>query len=199
MHLFIKVKEYTAHLRTGTETEISGLHDPIRANNYMASNLEAMGLSHLWDSKEKIARIILYLESLCIDTVLAKQHATALAIIISIKAVEETKSLRGFDYDLVPHNNTEEINRWVIAQSVSKRFVSDCCGDPAHRTTKFVASRSNCSCLNEIYTQLKSGPKMGMCFSPFCHKKKKRAQLMTCQQCGTIEYCSKACQVRLCL
>lgn len=38
-------------------------------------------------------------------TVLAKQHATALAIIISIKALEETKSLRGFENDFVPHND----------------------------------------------------------------------------------------------
>jgi hypothetical protein len=33
------------------------------------------------------------------------QQATALAIIISIKALEETKSLRGFENDFVPHND----------------------------------------------------------------------------------------------
>lgn len=56
-------------------------------------------------------------------------------------------------------------------------------------TVKFFAKRITCDCLKQKCKDLKSQPKVGVCFC--CKEKKERKQLLVCSSCRVRQYCSK--------
>lgn len=57
---------------------------------------------------------------------------------------------------------------------------------------KFFRERTPCSCLDQIYSKIKSQPKTGLCQS--CGKRERGTKLRICSACGTHQYCSSVCK-----
>ena len=67
-----------------------------------------------------------------------------------------------------------------------------------HTIVKFFWRRIRCSCLDKSYEEVKSIPKMGMCFNPKCRHPKRfveRSELRCCSRCRIITYRSRECQI----
>lgn len=61
----------------------------------------------------------------------------------------------------------------------------------------FLKKRISCSCLDNKYKEVKSLPKMGLCYNDKCplhERKAKRSKMFYCTQCGLNSYCSSECQ-----
>ncbi|KAL7514255.1 hypothetical protein ACHAXN_011544 [Cyclotella atomus] len=165
---------------------------PFEENDEIAEKLDRMGLSHLWNSEDKRKKIISHLLSFGTELTIAKQYKNALVVAAGIKCLEKKKSMcRSYD-EARPQNSMESFHSWAVAESEETRFVMDFLADPERHVTKFFSSRIPCSCLNEQYQELKSGRERGVCCN--CLVNLEKRQLMTCQQCGSYDYCGKACQ-----
>ena len=57
---------------------------------------------------------------------------------------------------------------------------------------KFLRKQIPCSCLDEMYKEVKSMTRTGVCFNCSCTPE--RSKLLTCGRCGDANYCSRACQ-----
>ena len=57
---------------------------------------------------------------------------------------------------------------------------------------KFYRKRTPCSCLDEMYAEVKPQPKTGICHH--CHGRFERRVLKDCTGCRKMQYCSKQCQ-----
>ena len=57
---------------------------------------------------------------------------------------------------------------------------------------RFLKKRISCSCLKNMYKQVKKLPKVGTCYG--CQKKKARKDLMVCKDCRVAQYCCVGCQ-----
>ena len=71
------------------------------------------------------------------------------------------------------------------------------CGSDDHTLVKYFWRRIRCSCLDEAYEEVKSIPKMGVCFNQHCaHPKRsvERSKLRCCSRCRSVTYCSRECQ-----
>jgi len=67
-----------------------------------------------------------------------------------------------------------------------------------HTLVSFLKKRIPCSCLNELYKQVKSIPKIGLCCNVMCPLpggKTERSATMCCSRCRAANYCSRECQV----
>ncbi len=66
-----------------------------------------------------------------------------------------------------------------------------------HTVVKFFWRRIRCSCLDKRYEEVKSRPKMGLCFNSQCEHPKRfveRSELRCCSRCRVVNYCSRKCQ-----
>ena len=57
---------------------------------------------------------------------------------------------------------------------------------------KYLRKRIPCSCLDEIYKEVKSMTRTGICFN--CSAAVERSKMLTCARCGGANYCCRACQ-----
>ena len=57
---------------------------------------------------------------------------------------------------------------------------------------KFFRKRTPCSCLDEMYAEVKSQPKTGICHH--CTRRFERRALKDCTGCRKVQYCSEQCQ-----
>ncbi len=76
--------------------------------------------------------------------------------------------------------------------------VIECGLDDEHTVVKYFWRRIRCSCLDEKYEEVKSKPKMGLCFNLYCtHPRRRlnRSKLRCCSRCRSVAYCSRECQV----
>ena len=67
-----------------------------------------------------------------------------------------------------------------------------------HTLVSFLRKRIPCSCLDEMYKEVKSIPKIGLCCSPECPLPggmTERSSTMCCSRCREANYCSRECQV----
>eukprot|EP00985_Skeletonema_marinoi_P032642 scaffold39267_cov124-Skeletonema_marinoi.AAC.1 len=66
-----------------------------------------------------------------------------------------------------------------------------------HTLVSYLKHRIPCRCLDEIYKQVKSMKKMGLCFNTdCCHPDGmvERSSLLNCARCRFANYCSRECQ-----
>ncbi len=66
-----------------------------------------------------------------------------------------------------------------------------------HTLVQFFRKQIPCSCLDEKYKQVKSIPKMGICYNDNCplpDHMAVRSKMLRCTQCRNINYCSRECQ-----
>ena len=61
-----------------------------------------------------------------------------------------------------------------------------------HTLVKYVRKRIPCTCLDEVYKEVKSITRTGICFNCSCTPE--RSKMLTCGRCGEANYCSRACQ-----
>lgn len=65
-----------------------------------------------------------------------------------------------------------------------------------HTLVKFYKKRIPCSCLDDIYKEVKSITKMGLCCSRHCRQPRvERKTMLNCTRCRNANYCSRECQV----
>ena len=67
-----------------------------------------------------------------------------------------------------------------------------------HTLVKYFWRRIRCSCLDEAYEEVKSIPKMGICFNQQCAYPKRtveRSKIRCCSRCRSVNYCSRECQI----
>lgn len=72
--------------------------------------------------------------------------------------------------------------------------LQDTLGGCPRTTTQFFRERAPCSCLDQIYSELKSQPKIGPCHG--CFRKTRRSRLLFCAGCDREQYCGAECQRR---
>ena len=71
--------------------------------------------------------------------------------------------------------------------------ILDLCNcDDEHTLVKYLRKRIPCTCLDEKYEEVKSKSRMGVCFN--CKSAVERSKVLTCSQCGTVNYCGRKCQ-----
>ncbi len=62
----------------------------------------------------------------------------------------------------------------------------------------YLNRRLSCSCLNDLYNEVKSTRKLGICFNEKCpflvDRKAERSKMFYCSRCGLYCYCSLECQ-----
>mmetsp|Transcript_14554 Transcript_14554/g.21927 ORF Transcript_14554/g.21927 Transcript_14554/m.21927 type:complete len:204 (+) Transcript_14554:73-684(+) len=65
-----------------------------------------------------------------------------------------------------------------------------------HTLVSFFRKRINCSCLDELYKKVKSIPKIGLCYNPYCKHGRvvTRSKTKCCSQCRGVIFCSRRCQ-----
>lgn len=65
-----------------------------------------------------------------------------------------------------------------------------------HTLVSFFRKRINCSCLDKLYKKVKSIPKIGICYNPYCKHGRvvTRSKTKCCSQCRRGTYCSRRCQ-----
>jgi hypothetical protein len=66
-----------------------------------------------------------------------------------------------------------------------------------HTLVQFFRKQIPCSCLDEKYKEVKSIPKMGICYNDNCPlpgHMAVRSKMMRCIRCRNINYCSRECQ-----
>jgi len=65
-----------------------------------------------------------------------------------------------------------------------------------HTLASFFRKRINCSCLDKLYKKVKSIPKIGLCYNPYCKHGRvvTRSKTKCCSQCRGEIYCSRRCQ-----
>eukprot|EP00984_Skeletonema_dohrnii_P028405 scaffold18382_cov155-Skeletonema_dohrnii-CCMP3373.AAC.9 len=67
-----------------------------------------------------------------------------------------------------------------------------------HTLVSFLKKRIRCSCLDELYKEVKSIPKIGLCCNTVCPLpcgKTNRSATKCCSRCRAANYCSRECQV----
>ena len=64
--------------------------------------------------------------------------------------------------------------------------------DDEHTLVKYLKKRIPCSCLDEVYEEVKSITRTGVCFS--CSSVVERSKMLTCSRCGKANYCGRKCQ-----
>jgi hypothetical protein len=80
----------------------------------------------------------------------------------------------------------------VDATKVAELSVTD-----KHTLVKFYKKRIPCSCLDDMYKEVKSITKMGLCCntSIMCDKLVPRNTMLYCTRCRQVNYCSRECQI----
>jgi hypothetical protein len=66
-----------------------------------------------------------------------------------------------------------------------------------HTLTSFLRRRIPCKCLDEVYEEVKSITKIGICANPSCtlpDRKAPRTSMFSCADCYALCYCSTECQ-----
>ena len=64
-----------------------------------------------------------------------------------------------------------------------------------HTLVQFFRKQIPCSCLDEKYKEVKSIPKMGICYNEdSCGKMAVRSKMLRCTRCRNVNYCSRECQ-----
>ena len=157
---------------------------------YTNNKLEKKGLCHLWDCKEKRGRTSSCLVSFGTDCIRGEEWLSATIIAIGVKSLELSRNLNLELSSEIQCSNY--VHRWVASQPTMTKFLLDLLGDPESKMAKLFSSRNNCSCLKDAYKVLKTESKKGLCSG--CHEMKDRRELMLCQGCKAMNYCSKSCQ-----
>mmetsp|Transcript_36477 Transcript_36477/g.59523 ORF Transcript_36477/g.59523 Transcript_36477/m.59523 type:complete len:265 (+) Transcript_36477:219-1013(+) len=147
--------------------------NPIAAHSAMFQYLEekAPELTVVWDNeaiREKLASYLAYLgtEYLLQGQERYTKMASAIALAVLSFEMEPCANAAAMMRDLNDGNERE--------------------------TVRFFSKRINCSCLRKKCRQLKSQPKLSVCYG--CKQKKERKELMLCTRCKFRQYCSKECQ-----
>eukprot|EP00984_Skeletonema_dohrnii_P021610 scaffold10847_cov72-Skeletonema_dohrnii-CCMP3373.AAC.2 len=90
-------------------------------------------------------------------------------------------------------NNENQASISIQSVKMCELFVAD-----EHTLISYLKHRIPCRCLDEIYKQVKSTKKMGLCFNEnCCHPDGmvERSSLLNCTRCRFANYCSRECQV----
>ena len=64
--------------------------------------------------------------------------------------------------------------------------------DDEHTLVKYLKKRIPCSCLDEIYEEVKTTTRTGVCFNCSCTPE--RSKMLSCARCGNAHYCCRQCQ-----
>lgn len=64
--------------------------------------------------------------------------------------------------------------------------------DDERTLVKYLRKRIPCSCLDEIYKNVKTMTRKGVCYN--CSSSVERNKMLTCARCGEAHYCSRSCQ-----
>eukprot|EP00984_Skeletonema_dohrnii_P019371 scaffold9228_cov118-Skeletonema_dohrnii-CCMP3373.AAC.2 len=94
-------------------------------------------------------------------------------------------------YAAVRFKQTQALINWSKIIAPDKGYCD------LHTLVEFFRRRIPCKCLDEKYQEVKSIPKMGICYNPECHfpdECVERSKLLYCSRCRIVTYCSSECQ-----
>ncbi len=87
-------------------------------------------------------------------------------------------------------NKTQALHNWPKMRETAN-------SSDLHTLVKFFRHRIPCSCLDEIYKEVKNTTKMSICFNLDCnipYGEVERSRIMCCGRCRIVTYCSRECQ-----
>ena len=114
------------------------------------------------------------------------EQASAVAVaIVLCENSSDTRQLLETNLDVVP-------DQVRVANPAVMQKIGDLFGGNLRETVSFFAKRLDCSCLKDLYKQVKGGKKTAFCCH--CHQTKERKSLMLCSECKIAQYCSAKCQ-----
>ena len=172
--------EYNATINRGDSPSPSPRTHTIKSLQAMKSKEE---YAEVWNGAGKMKLIVSYFLSL------GTEHATegnmwAARVYAHYACFFE-------EYIASELNNTQaSMNR---AKMVELLYASD-----DHTLISYLKHRIPCTCLNDLYKQVKSTKKMGLCFNEDCcypDRMVERDAMLNCTRCRSANYCSRECQV----
>ena len=81
----------------------------------------------------------------------------------------------------------EEVNIETDTAKILEIFNCD-----KHTLVRYLRKRIPCSCLDEVYKEVKCITRTGVCHN--CSSTVERSKMLTCARCGHANYCSRTCQ-----
>ena len=75
---------------------------------------------------------------------------------------------------------------------VNATTMFEVCNCDERTLVKYLKKRIPCSCLDEIYEEVKSITRTGVCHN--CSSTVERSKMLTCSRCGDSNYCCRSCQ-----
>jgi hypothetical protein len=116
----------------------------------------------------------------------AVEQASAVAIAIAL--CENSSYVRQLETSLdVDPDQVRVANPTAVMQKIG-----DLIGGGLRETVSFYSKRLDCSCLKEMYSEVKGEKKTAKCLH--CHQFKERKTLMLCSGCKIAQYCCAKCQ-----
>lgn len=112
---------------------------------------------------------------------------------------ERTNSARDCAFIALAHKEYNEVyvkktRTFVNSTKLIELYLAD-----DHTLVSFFRKHigTGCSCLYEKYKKVRSIPKMGICFNPYCSQRLlERQKTKCCSRCRVETYCSRECQLK---
>jgi hypothetical protein len=133
-----------------------------------------------WHDQASIESIVCYCLSKGTQHICEGFHDGALLLAALARYLEEVVAVE---------NNIQNDIQWTK--------VFELYGADEHTLVKYFRRRVPCSCLDEVYEEVKHMRKLGICYNPQCplpNRKTDRSKLMLCTRCRQANYCSIECQ-----
>ena len=148
---------------------------------YDAYNASRVQFAEVWEDAAKMEMAISCLSCLGTQAILDNKYNHARDFAVSARYFEQ--------YIAVKLKQTQALYYWP---KIHETYEAD-----IHTLVKFFRHRILCSCLDEMYEEVKHITKMGCCYNPQCslpNKRVERSKAKYCSRCRCATYCSRECQ-----
>ena len=147
-----------------------------------AKNATKDRYADVWNDSAKMEIVISILLSMGTQRILEGNYDSARNFALFARYLEQCTA--------VGLKQTQALVNWPKIEQVSNPL-------EMHTLVKFFRRRIPCKCLDKKYKEVKSTPKMGMCYNPECtipNGQVERGKTFYCSRCRSETYCSRDCQ-----
>jgi hypothetical protein len=176
----VETKELVFFIKTFSRkfsSEVSRRGENLAACTEVAINAVEEKYPNVWNDPSKLKLVVT--DFLCTAT-----HYVLQGDVVSARLIA---SMAAYFEGIVAAKRGEKVN-----QDAKTTTLVEICGCDDHTLVKYLRRRIPCSCLDEMYKEVKSITRTGVCHNCSCTPE--RSKMLTCGRCGDANYCSRACQ-----
>ena len=138
--------------------------------------------AEVWNDQDKLQIVCSFFLGLATEDILLGDHDYARATAMFVSYFEQFSASKIL--------KTQVSCSWGKVRELERAVEQ-------HTIVSFLRKRIPCKCLDKRYEEVKSTPKMGICFNEHCSQPNrmiKRTEMLQCTQCRMVYYCSRRCQ-----